>query len=174
MDILSCEFTVEPKGICHLPGQKGERLSPLPSEFPTQMKVEAFAFPSLLQWWPLWLGRACSHDLSQYISAYMQQIQLLVKETGGSNLWTIPSLVQDLQQQQGELRDLWVTGKEEHGFLRCNGTVFCPWGDTNLLWNKIYALRAVRGIQQRAGIYFTPCSWSLHSSKHLAPQYQRG
>lgn len=58
-------------------------------------------------------------------------MQPLVKETGGSNLrnWTTLSLpgIRLLGGEQCELRDLWVTGKEDHGFLRCEEAVMPMW-----------------------------------------------
>ena len=73
-------------------------------------------------------------------------MQPLVRETKGSNLrnWTTLSLpgIRLLRGEQCELRDLWVTGKGDHGFVRCEGAALCPYGgnDTNLLGNKMYFL----------------------------------
>lgn len=44
MDSLSCEFTVETKGICYLAGQKGGRLCPLAMLF-TSLEKECFLLP---------------------------------------------------------------------------------------------------------------------------------
>lgn len=72
-------------------------------------------------------------------------MQPLVKETGGSNLrnWTPVSLpgIRLLEGEQCEPRDLWVTGKEDHGVVRCEGAA--RGGDTNLLGNKMYFLTKV-------------------------------